>query len=60
MWSLGCVVAELLMGMPIFQGDSGVSQLVEIIKKMGTPTRDQILAMNPHYTEFKFPKIRAQ
>lgn len=58
-WSAGCVVAELLLGQPIFPGDSGVDQLVEIIKVLGTPTREQIREMNPNYTEFKFPQIKA-
>ncbi len=31
-WSTGCVAAELLLGAPLFPGDSGVDQLVEIIK----------------------------
>ena len=31
-WSAGCVMAELMLGQPIFPGDSGVDQLVEIIK----------------------------
>ena len=39
-WSAGCVVAELLLGQPLFPGESGVDQLVEIIKVLGTPTRD--------------------
>jgi len=58
-WSAGCVLAELLLGQPIFPGDSGVDQLVEIIKVLGTPSRDQIHEMNPNYTEFKFPQIKA-
>jgi len=58
-WSAGCVVAELLLGQPIFPGDSGVDQLVEIIKVLGTPTREQIREMNPNYQEFKFPQIKA-
>ena len=37
-------------------GESGVDQLVEIIKVLGTPTREEIYSMNPNYTEFKFPK----
>lgn len=57
-WSAGCVMAELLLGTPIFPGDSGVDQLVEIIKVLGTPTREQIREMNPNYTEFKFPQIK--
>ncbi|KAM1596376.1 hypothetical protein PS2_031414 [Malus domestica] len=58
-WSVGCVLAELLLGQPLFPGDSGVDQLVEIIKVLGTPTREEIKCMNPKYTEFKFPQIKA-
>ena len=58
-WSMGCVIAELMLGQPLFPGDSGVDQLVEIIKVLGTPTKEQIKSMNPNYTEFKFPQIRA-
>jgi len=57
-WSMGCVVAEFMLGQPIFPGESGVDQLVEIIKILGTPTKEQILSMNPNYNEFKFPQIR--
>ncbi|XP_022999824.1 shaggy-related protein kinase theta-like [Cucurbita maxima] len=59
MWSVGCVMAELLLGQPLFPGESGVDQLVEIIKILGTPTREEIKCMNPNYTEFKFPQIKA-
>ncbi|KAH9790767.1 Shaggy-related protein kinase epsilon [Citrus sinensis] len=58
-WSVGCVLAELLLGQPLFPGESGVDQLVEIIKVLGTPTREEIKCMNPNYTEFKFPQIKA-
>eukprot|EP00271_Cylindrocystis_brebissonii_P005090 TRINITY_DN17026_c1_g1_i1.p1 TRINITY_DN17026_c1_g1~~TRINITY_DN17026_c1_g1_i1.p1 ORF type:complete len:435 (+),score=96.23 TRINITY_DN17026_c1_g1_i1:352-1656(+) len=58
-WSTGCVMAELLLGQPLFPGESGVDQLVEIIKVLGTPTREEIKCMNPSYTEFKFPQIKA-
>jgi len=57
-WSAGCVLAELLLGLPLFPGESGVDQLVEIIKVLGTPTREEIQAMNPTYTEYKFPQIK--
>ena len=48
-----------MMGQPIFPGESGVDQLVEIIKLLGTPTKESIKEMNPNYTEFKFPTIKA-
>ena len=114
-WSVGCVLAELLLGVPLFPGESGVDQLVEIIKVrpgaraharmggrergrlvrlgsamraasgqghskgalrarrhplptcwlchalqvLGTPTLEEIQAMNQNYTEYKFPQARA-
>ncbi|KAL9669505.1 hypothetical protein QQ045_007052 [Rhodiola kirilowii] len=60
MWSAGCVMAELLLGHPIFPGESGVDQLVEIIKILGTPTREEVKCMNPEYKEFKFPLIKVR
>lgn len=58
-WSTGCVIAEIIIGQPIFPGESASDQLVEIIKILGTPTKQQILEMNPEYNEFKFPNIKA-
>ncbi|KAG5002558.1 hypothetical protein AAZX31_10G009900 [Glycine max] len=58
-WSAGCVLGELMLGQPLFPGESGVDQLVEIIKVLGTPTREEIKCMNPNYTESKFPQIKA-
>jgi glycogen synthase kinase 3 beta len=51
-------MAELMLGQPLFPGESGIDQLVEIIKVLGTPTRDQIRTMNPNYMEHKFPQIK--
>ena len=58
-WSMGCVLAELLLGSPMFPGSSGVDQLVEVIKVLGTPTKDELKMMNPNYQEFKFPQLKA-
>ncbi|KAI0561943.1 Protein kinase [Gracilaria domingensis] len=52
-------MAELMVGHPLFPGESGVDQLVEIIKVLGTPTKEEIMAMNRNYTEFKFPQIKS-
>jgi glycogen synthase kinase 3 beta len=41
-------MAELMLGQPLFPGESGIDQLVEIIKVLGTPTREQIKTMNPN------------
>jgi glycogen synthase kinase 3 beta len=57
-WSAGCVMAELILGQPLFPGESGIDQLVEIIKILGTPSKEQIKNMNPNYMEHKFPQIK--
>lgn len=57
-WSAGCVIAELILGQPLFPGELGIDQLVEIIKILGTPSKDQIKNMNPNYMEHKFPQIK--
>jgi glycogen synthase kinase 3 beta len=57
-WSVGCVMGEMIIGHPLFAGETGVDQLVEIIKILGTPTKDQINLMNPNYKEMKFPQVK--
>jgi len=60
LWSIGCVLAEMLRGKPLFPGENGVDQLVEIVKVLGAPTRRQVLAMNQQYFNFAFPTIEAR
>merc|ERR1719223_595706 len=57
LWSIGCVLAEMLRGRPLFPGENGVDQLVEIVKILGAPNRRNVLAMNPQYFNFSFPNI---
>jgi serine/threonine protein kinase len=57
-WAVGCVVAELLLGQPLFVGDGSVGQMVEIVKVLGTPTADDFRAMNRAYADFSFPNVR--
>lgn len=59
LWSIGCVLAEMLRGRPLFPGENGVDQLVEIVKVLGSPTRREVFAMNPQYFHFAFPKVAA-
>jgi serine/threonine protein kinase len=61
MWSTGCVLVEMVNGTPPFMGDSQVDQLIEIIKVLGTPSRQDVEEMNRNYDmkEYsKFPKIK--
>jgi dual specificity protein kinase YAK1 len=38
MWSLGCICAELFLGIPIFPGNSEYDQLSRIIEILGPPS----------------------
>ncbi|KAI7750372.1 hypothetical protein M8C21_014698 [Ambrosia artemisiifolia] len=52
-WSVGCVLAELLLGQVLTHNN------ILLLIVLGTPTREEIKCMNPNYTEFKFPQIKA-
>ena len=36
-WSIGCIMAEMLLGKPLFFGDCEIGQLFKIFEIMGTP-----------------------
>ncbi|KAM6097270.1 dual specificity tyrosine-phosphorylation-regulated kinase 4 [Chlamydotis macqueenii] len=59
MWSLGCIVAELYTGYPLFPGEDEVDQLACIMEVLGLPPADFIQAASRKGTFFDskgFPK----
>ncbi|KAI8880623.1 Pkinase-domain-containing protein [Backusella circina FSU 941] len=42
MWSIGCILAELLGYKPLFKGENNVDQLNQILYVLGTPDEDTI------------------
>jgi len=54
LWSVGCVFAEMLIGQPLFTGGDGIDQLVQIVKVIGTPSAQDLVAMNPNYPAYEF------
>merc|ERR1712232_426616 len=54
LWSSGCVIAEMILGQPIFTGKEGINQLNEIIHVLGTPTQSDLKALNPAYPPYVF------
>ncbi|EYC01010.1 hypothetical protein Y032_0111g247 [Ancylostoma ceylanicum] len=55
MWAIGCIIAELLLRVPLFPGESDLDQLVKIGHILGTPcVEDWPAMMNlPDYIEMK-------
>jgi len=41
MWGVGCILAEMATGSPLFCGDSEIDTIFKIFQKLGTPTSDQ-------------------
>jgi hypothetical protein len=39
-WSAGCILAELLLGKPLFTGKSEMDQLQQIFELLGTPSKE--------------------
>lgn len=45
-WSVGCILAEMLSGKPLFPGRDYHHQLTLILDVLGTPTLDEFYAIN--------------
>ena len=41
MWSVGCIMAELVKRSPLFLGDSEIDQLYKIFRTLGTPGEEE-------------------
>ena len=46
-WSVGTVIAEMILGDPIFIGQDSLDQLIKIISVLGTPNLQDMKEMNP-------------
>lgn len=54
-WSVGCVMAELAKGSPLFAGDTAISQLFAIFQLLGTPTESTwrgVSSLSHHNVDF--------
>lgn len=40
MWSLGCILGEMLAGKPVFPGTSTVNQVEKIMATIPTPSQE--------------------
>jgi glycogen synthase kinase 3 beta len=60
-WSMGCVIAELVLERPIFPGKSASDQLMVIMNILGTPTNEEARVMNYRFRGVsRLPKIKAK
>ena len=60
MWSMGCILGELINGRPIFPGASTMNQLERIIQLTGKPSDDATLAMRSPYAATMLDSVSVQ
>ncbi|KAA0159947.1 hypothetical protein FNF31_04592 [Cafeteria roenbergensis] len=52
-WSVGCILAELLLRRPLFPGDNYLNQLQLIAERLGSPSEDDLhFVTNPNARAF--------
>ncbi|NXC14132.1 MK15 kinase, partial [Corythaeola cristata] len=49
MWSIGCILGELLLGKPLFPGTSTVNQIEQILRVIPAPSPEDVLALQSDY-----------
>lgn len=49
MWSVGCIMGELLSGKPLFAGTSTLNQLDIILNSIEKPSQQDVQAINAPY-----------
>ena len=60
MWSIGCIMGELLSGKPIFAGTSTLNQLDIILTSIERPSDEDIAAIRAPYAAGILDKNTAQ
>ncbi|NXF38891.1 MK15 kinase, partial [Nyctibius bracteatus] len=49
MWSIGCILGEMLLGKPLFPGTSTVNQIEQILRVIPAPSPEDILTLQSDY-----------
>lgn len=49
-WSLGCVLAEMLVNKALFDGSNSTDMLIKIFQIVGSPTAEDMAAIKPAQT----------
>uniref|UniRef100_A0A8C6KPR9 Stress-activated protein kinase JNK n=1 Tax=Nothobranchius furzeri TaxID=105023 RepID=A0A8C6KPR9_NOTFU len=66
-WSVGCIVAEMIRGSVLFPGTDHIDQWNKVIEQLGTPSQDFLMKLNqsvrtyvenrPRYAGYSFEKL---
>lgn len=63
MWSLGCIIAEMILRKSIFPGNSTFNQLEKILSLTGRPSQSDLMSLKSDMArnmieEMKFIKVK--
>ncbi|KAL8269625.1 hypothetical protein Esti_006445 [Eimeria stiedai] len=59
MWSLGCILGELLCGKPIFPGTSTMNQLERVVSLTGRPSPEDVAAIRSPFAATMMESVPA-
>jgi mitogen-activated protein kinase 15 len=51
MWAVGCIVAELYGGKPLFPGNSTIDQLERVVSLTGPPSASDVASMRSEFAQ---------
>ncbi|XP_066530404.1 mitogen-activated protein kinase 15 isoform X2 [Hoplias malabaricus] len=57
MWSVGCILGEMLLGKPLFPGTSTINQIEKIMSAIPHPTPEDVLAIRSEYGASVFQRM---
>lgn len=63
MWAVGCILGEMIIGKPMFPGNSTMNQLERVVEVTGRPTPDDVASIKSPFAATmidSLPPIRAK
>mmetsp|Transcript_11421 Transcript_11421/g.18304 ORF Transcript_11421/g.18304 Transcript_11421/m.18304 type:complete len:378 (-) Transcript_11421:401-1534(-) len=57
MWSVGCIMGELLGGKPMFPGESTINQLERIVQLTGFPSEEEVKSIKSKFAKSMLSSI---
>ncbi|XP_032079124.1 mitogen-activated protein kinase 15 isoform X3 [Thamnophis elegans] len=60
MWSIGCILGEMLLGKPLFPGTSTVNQIEQILRVIPPPSAEDVEAFHSDYQTSVINRVSCQ
>jgi mitogen-activated protein kinase 15 len=57
-WAVGCILAEMIVGKPVFPGTSTLDQLERVVAITGAPSAEDLAALNSSFAATMLDSIR--